>query len=171
MLNAAVAQLMPNKTIIIPVGNPWQKGRQPFANATARIAMLHLAFPHAEIDAREIKREGATYTVDTLRELRQAHPQANFYWLIGSDSFAQLDSWRDPVALADLTTFAVVRRANEKIVLPTVNCRHVEVICAPPAVSSTAIRAKLAAQDKIHDDVPEAISVYICENRLYQTHL
>jgi nicotinate-nucleotide adenylyltransferase len=168
MLNAAVAQLLPERAIIIPVGNPWQKARQPFASADQRMAMLTLAFPNAMIDTREIKREGATYTVDTLRELTRDNPNTHFYWLIGSDSFAKLDTWREPDALAALTTFAVVRRANENITLPAVACRHVEVVCAPPPVSSTMIRERIANHQSIRDFVPAAISDYIQQYRIYQ---
>jgi nicotinate-nucleotide adenylyltransferase len=168
MLNAAAAQLLPHATIIIPVGSPWQKARQPFASADQRVAMLTLAFPNATIDTREVKREGATYTVDTLRELTRDYPNTHFYWLIGSDSFAKLDTWREPEALAALATFAVVRRASERITLPTVACRHVEVNCTPPPVSSTAIRERIANHQSIHNFVPAAISDYIQQYRIYQ---
>lgn len=167
MLRAAQAQLQPDETRVIPVGNPWQKGRLPFAGAADRVAMLTRAFPEAIIDRRELDREGPTYTVDTLKALHQENPDAAFFWLIGSDSFAKLDTWRDPNTLAALTVFAVVRRAEEARVMPDVACRFVDIAAAPPAISSTQIRSALAVGRDVADLVPELVYDYIVLHKLY----
>jgi nicotinate-nucleotide adenylyltransferase len=173
MLRAAQVQLKPDEARIIPVGNPWQKGRLPFASAVHRSAMLKLAFSDVLLDERELKREGPTYTVDTLKALHQERSNCEFNWLIGSDSFAKLDTWHEPNTLASLATFAVVRRANEVLAMPKVACRYVEVLVAPPPVSSTQIRALLAAgvqaRDDLYDLAPQSVCDYIVSHQLYQT--
>lgn len=174
MFRAAQDALRPTESRILPVGNAWQKGRLPLASAAQRMYMLRLAFADAHldkttvIDTRELMREGATYTVDTLRELNTEFPQQIWHWLIGSDSFALLHTWREPQALAALTHFAVVRRADAPLVLPQVECRYQEIICAPPPVSSTLIRAAAKADAPITDFVPKPICDYIQQYQLYR---
>lgn len=169
MLHAAVAALAPSMTIVIPTGQPWQKGNTTHASAAHRVAMLRLAFPQIKIDERELHREGPTFTVETLHEINHEYPTHQLHWLIGSDSFAKLDSWREPEAIAALTKFAVVRRANETIAPPRVNCRYTEIVTSPPPISSTQIRARLKkhARQNVRDFVPAAICDYIQQHQLY----
>jgi len=167
MLHAAVDALSPSLTIIIPVGQPWQKEGATHASAEHRIALLKLAFPNFIIDAREVNRQGPTYTVETLRDLTKEFPTYQLHWLIGGDSFAKLDSWREPEAIAALTQFAVVRRANEAITPPRLMCRYAEIIATPPPVSSSMIRQRLEKQQSITDFVPRAISDYIQKTQIY----
>jgi nicotinate-nucleotide adenylyltransferase len=171
MLNAAIDALTPTITLVIPTGQPWQKGNATFASAAERLQMLQLAFPHIKIDERELNRRGPTYTVETLREVSREYPTHQLHWLIGSDSFARLDSWREPAAIAALTEFAVVRRANEVIAPPRVVCRYTEIVASPPPISSTEIRARLKKPQlqNIADCVPAPIYDYIQQHHLYQT--
>ncbi len=176
MLRAARESIKPDSTIILPVGSPWQKGRQPFVSAEDRLQMLHLAFQDLDgvtMDDRELRREGATYTVDTLTELRALYPAEQFFWLLGSDSFAKLHTWHRADALVKLAAFAVVRRAGEIIVPPMIGhvaVRFTEIICAPPPISSTSIRAAIAENKTIQHFVPEAVCDYIALNHLYQSN-
>jgi nicotinate-nucleotide adenylyltransferase len=178
MLRAAQLQLQPDETRVIPVGNPWQKGRLPFASAKHRMAMLKLAFPDVIVDPRELDRSGPTYTFDTLAELHKEREREDFFWLIGTDSFHHLHTWHRAIELITLVTFAVVRRANEVLTPPSFpmgSLRYVEVVTSPPPISSTAVRAAVqAAQagekaNAIRDFVPNAVCDYIAENKLYQT--
>jgi nicotinate-nucleotide adenylyltransferase len=180
MWRAAVAALCPAKTLLIPVGNAWQKGRMPIASAAHRTAMMRLAFPEAQIDERELRREGPTYTVDTLWELARAYPDYTRYWLIGGDSYAQLDTWHEAQTLATLATFAVVRRAGATLSRPTGNFCAREIDCDPPAISSTEIRALcqqvgaagnaavVEASTKLREMVPNGVYDYIQQHQLYR---
>ncbi len=167
MLECALAELQPNSVKVLPVGNPWQKGRLPYAAAADRLAMLKLAMPNVDVDGRELSRAGPTYTVDTLREIHREQSAATLYWLIGSDSFSRLDSWHDASVLATLATFVVVRRANEVLVPPTGKFCYQTLDCSPPPVSSTTIRAKLARGESIVGLVPNSICDYIQQHQLY----
>ncbi len=167
LLECAIEAIRPDKVGVIPVGNPWQRGRLPFAPGASRCAMLRLAFPHATIDERELRREGPTYTVDTLRAIAVAHPKTSLIWLLGTDSFARLDTWHEAGALAGLASFAVVRRAAEAVVAPTGNFQYQVVDCAPPAVSSTGIRELRRRGVSIRELVPAAVCDYIQQHQLY----
>lgn len=171
MLACAVDALQPTAVSVIPVGNPWQKGRLPVAAATHRVAMLTLAcsaLPRVIVDERELRRKGPTYTVDTLTEMVTEYPDATFTWLIGSDAFAKLDSWHRADTLVQMTHFAVVCRARETITPPRLACHVTRIDCTPPAVSSTDIRARCAAGQTIRGLVPDPVCDYIEQHHLYR---
>ena len=94
LVRAALTELQLERLTVLPAGNPYQRGRTPFASAKQRVAMLRLAFvDHSaiNIDERELHREGATYTVDTLTEIRaELGADIPFVWLIGS-GLAEID--------------------------------------------------------------------------------
>ncbi|MEI3116677.1 MAG: nicotinate (nicotinamide) nucleotide adenylyltransferase [Merdibacter sp.] len=58
----------------------------------------------------EIEREGKSYTIDTVRTLKREYPDADFYWLIGSDQANQMDAWKEPKELTSLVQFIVFSR-------------------------------------------------------------
>ena len=173
MLNVAQDAIKPNATRILPAGSPWQKGHQPAASGMHRAAMLRLVFPTETIDERELHRIGATYTIDTMRALKAEMPNTNFHWLIGSDSFAKLDSWHEADALVAMMEFVVIRRAGEVISQPHVQCRFRVIDCAPPPISSTQIRTsfsmKRSEADFVPNFVPKLIYDYIQHHKLYQS--
>jgi nicotinate-nucleotide adenylyltransferase len=114
-LGALFANLLqPDQLRIIPAGNPWQKGALR-ATSEQRIAMLELAFAQNKlaiaIDRQEIDRQGATYTIDTLRNVRaELGPEASIVFLMGADQLAHLDTWRDWHHLFDLAHIGVAAR-------------------------------------------------------------
>ena len=193
---AAADAFDPQKIIVLPAGNPYQRGRMPLARASDRVAMLSMAMglgaTKVVIDKRELHRTGPTYTFDTLRELRQElGEKVPFIWLIGSDAFAKLDTWKDWSILFELTQFAVVMRPNDaplefsasaelKSVISTriclANSTDIEQSPAgcvvllnttPPNVSSTDIRSRLQQGAAIRGLLPNTVCDYIEQHRLY----
>ena len=173
MALGAMEQLQPAKLVLIPTGNPWQRGRPPLASGEDRVAMLRLAFAgvaQIDIDERELRRAGPTYTVDTLDELHREAPADTFHWLIGSDAFGKLDSWYRAFELPRLARFAVVARAGEAVVAPSV-CKPADfrvLTFTPPPFSSTGLRARLAKRQSIRGFAPDAVCVYIEQHKLYR---
>jgi nicotinate-nucleotide adenylyltransferase len=106
--------LHPDELRILPAGKPWQKsGLQ--ASDRDRVAMLELAFRDvrfpAVLDMQEIERETPTYTVDTLRQLRdELGPQASLVFLMGADQLHKLDTWREWRTLFELANIGVAAR-------------------------------------------------------------
>ena len=97
--------LVPDELRVIPAGRPWQKqGLQTAPEhrvEMARRAFRQLAIP-VTIDEQEIRREGATYTIDTLRALRAGiGPEVSIAFLMGADQLQQLHTWKDWRALFD----------------------------------------------------------------------
>jgi nicotinate-nucleotide adenylyltransferase len=195
IVQGAFARLGIERLIILPAGNPYQRGHLPLASAAHRVAMLKLAFAHAHgisIDQRELNRIGPTYTVPTLRELRRERGDTlPLIWLIGADAFSRLDTWHRWQELFDLCHFAVVRRAGEMpsaaafspalagmlstrradaAALAATPCGHVaELAIEPPPVSSTEIRRRRAAGESLRGLVADAVCDYIEQHKLYLT--
>jgi len=194
MSAAALKETSASQLVAFPAGNPYQKGRLPLASGEHRAEMLRIAFVKSadvSIDTRELARQGATFTVDTLRELRQEYGDAvALIWLIGGDAFAKLDSWYQWQSLFMLANFAVVLRQGEphpllaaSTVLKTYlaerhtsasglcDCafgRYAILAAAVPPVSSTDIRARLAAHQSIRGLAPDGVCDYIEHHKLYE---
>ena len=97
--------------VFMPAGNPVFKKDQHVTDARVRLDWVTRAVagnPHFDVSPLEVNREGATFTVDTFRELREHYPEnVEFYFIIGSDAAASIGKWRDVKALAELTKLVV----------------------------------------------------------------
>ncbi len=193
MIECAREGLAPEQMVVLPAGNPYQKGRMPFASPPQRAAMLRLAcetIPDVSIDTREFDRTGPTYTLDTLREWRAERGDAvPLIWLLGGDAFARLDSWHAWRTLFTLAHFAIllregephpftvasaylkdelVHRQNHATQLATSSAGGYAILdAAIPPISSTAIRARRARGESIRELVPDAVCDYIEQHELY----
>jgi len=106
--------LVPDELRVIPAGQPWQKqGLQTSPEhrvAMARAAFGQLAVP-VRIDEQEVRRAGATYTIDTLRTLRQElGPDASIAFLMGADQLQKLQTWKEWQALFDCAHLCAASR-------------------------------------------------------------
>ena len=183
-----------DKVIFIPNGLPYHRGRDAHASTEQRLTMLKLATQRDarfDIDDRELRRDGNTYTYDTLAEIRRERgPDVPLVFLTGSDTFGQLHTWHRWTELFDLAHFAVAVRANDeqwfskgpgafpKEAWPRMTLNLREMLSAPAgkimtfsmtplAISSTAIRALAADGSSIRYLTPDAVVDYIRTHRLY----
>ena len=158
-LQQAPVYLVPNA---VPPHRP-----QPLADAGQRLAMLKLAiaaFPQLHIDDRELRRDGPSYTIDTLLELRREHPARPLVLVLGADSLAALQYWHRWQEYPALCHLAVLPRpgatAADERVLGAFPRAVASQLCTLPAgrrlmlpapnldVSSTAIRRALAEKGR-----------------------
>ena len=129
LARAAVEQLALDQLLVFPTGQAWHKARE-LSTAAHRLAMAQLAFadvPRIRVDGRELQRDGPTYTVDTLRELRREFPQAELLLVIGADQAESLHSWREGAEIAQLATISIAARAR-----PTVATEAFDASKLPP---------------------------------------
>lgn len=182
LARTALSHLSLDQVRWIPVGQPWQKARQLAAPAH-RLAMVALATadePRFVVDDIEIRREGPSYTLDTVRELQAegGHgPEARDAWflIIGQDQYANLPTWHGWRELIDRVTLAVACRGDQRPrpapELADIPHRVVELPMPPMTVSSTDIRARLAQGDAADTlapaMVPPAVARYIANHQLY----
>lgn len=156
----------------VPAGRPWQKARE-LAPAADRMAMLALAIrgePRFVLDDCELRRAGASYMVDTVRELQAREPGAQWFLLIGQDQYAGLHTWHAWQDLLGLVKLAVAPRpgASQQTNSEIIRVGHESVGLPPTEVSSTEIRTRRAAGQGIDALVPPAVSSYIDQHHLYR---
>jgi nicotinate-nucleotide adenylyltransferase len=186
MAALALLTLELDEVRFLPAGQPYHKGKPTGADAGHRLAMVRLAVAgHARyvVDDSDLRRPGATYTVDTLLALR-AHEElrpAALVWLLGADAFAGMPSWHRHDVLLSLAHFAVFPRigfppiAAPTMVPPDAPWAQAAAGCviamptSPPSVSSTAIRDVLSAPNSGCDLLPTAVYEYIRLHGLYRS--
>ena len=150
------------------------------ADPKQRMDMLHLATqgnPSFRVDDRELKRGGTSFTVDTLRELKSELPQTKLIFLMGADSLAEFDRWREPAEICRLARVVVVARGGEPApdlqmlsrFLPAGSEAGQHLIAMPQCeISSSRIRQAVADGRSIRYQVPAAVAAYIQQNKLYE---
>ncbi len=169
--------------VFIPAGQPPHKAGRTITPAEHRLAMLKLAIasnPHFTLSQVDIQRSGPSYTVDTLRLLREEWgKETAFYFVIGWDSLEELPTWYEPEGiLAQLDYLVAISRPGyderpgyrEKLEqrLPGLKERLLVVPAPQLAISSTSLRQRVAEHRPIRYQLPEAIEQYIERHGLYR---
>lgn len=167
-----------DRIILIPAAHPPHKpASAEFAEPQHRLAMCRLAAELQsqlfEADDIELRRPPPSYTIDTVRQLRQMRKWEQVHWLIGADMLMYLPKWRDPQALLRETQFVVMRRPGTEIdwnVLPPAYLGLRYHVAEAPLmnVSSTDIRRRIATGKSIEYLVPPGVAGYIREHGLYR---
>ena len=171
LAKTALAELKLDEVRWVPVWQAWQKARE-LAPAADREAMVRLAIadePRFVLERCELRRRGVSYTLDTVRELRAAEPDIDWFLILGQDQYAGLHTWRDWRELVSLVTLVIAPRPGAAAVNRQVaNTPHRTVALPLRAESSTDIRELLAAGLSIEGLVPPAVASYIDRHHLYQ---
>ena len=172
LAGVALRELRLDQLLWVPAGQPWQKQRH-ITPAADREAMVRLAIegePRFELSRVELERSGPSFTVDTVRELRAARPDAQWFLVIGQDQYAGFHTWHGWQDLLGLVTLAIADRPDAKhSVDPQVLAvPHAAVALPMMDVSSTDIRARVEHGQGIADLVPEPVARYIARHHLYQ---
>ena len=136
-----------DEVVFVPTGLPWQKDKVTESEHRYLMTVIATASnPRFTVSRVDIDRDGPTYTIDTLRELKQARPDAELFFITGADAIAQILSWRDHGELWDLAHFVAVSRPGHVLStegLPTANVSQLEIPAL--AISSTDCRARVRA--------------------------
>lgn len=171
----AIDALALDRLIFIPAGaQPFKVNAPPVASALDRAEMVRLAVAddaNYTVDEAEIDRKGLSYTVDTLEHLSERYKGAQLFLLMGQDTLASFEQWRNPKRIRELATLAVMKRegsdADGSSVedtgngVITVSARRVDV-------SSTEIRERLRSNKSIKGFVPESVERFIEARGLYR---
>jgi nicotinate-nucleotide adenylyltransferase len=159
--------------LFVPTHAPPHKPATEPAGPEHRLAMVRLAIENhrgfRDSDL-EIRRGGTSYTIDTVRELRQAYGDDMEFWLLmGQDSYQDVSTWKQPDLIAAECLFGVARRPGyEREIRPPVpGLRSKFIDITAVDISSTGIRARLSEDRSIGFLVPRKVEAYIRANRLY----
>ncbi len=132
-----------------------------------RLAMLELAVadnPRLKVEDIEIKRQGVSYTIETMKLLKEQNPDVDFYFIIGGDMVAYLPKWRQIDELIDLVQFVGVKRPNYSQETPY---PIIWVDIPQMDLSSSEIRKKIAQGCSVRYFLPDPVLNYILEKGLY----
>ena len=170
----AAEQLVLDKVLLVPAGDPWRKAGREVTPAVLRLEMVRRAVadnPLFEVDDREIRREGATYTIDTLQEMRaEVDPDDDLFLLLGEDALADLPLWREPEAFPDYATVVVAPREGAELpeTLPFDPVAIERIDMPYMNVSATDLRHRARLGRSLRYLVPEPVRLFIEERGLYQ---
>ena len=160
----------------LPAGAPWQKAGRVLAPGHHRAAMLAALLAdepgNMVIDPRELQRDGATYTIDTVRELQAEQPGADWFLILGQDQYDRFDTWRDWRELLQRLTLAVAGRAGRapqaSAALLALPHRMLALDLPAMQIAASDIRSRLAAGQAVTALVGERVAGYISQHHLYK---
>ncbi len=159
--------------LFVPTGQPWQKAHTQVTNPEHRYNMTVIATasnPRFQVSRVDIDRAGATYTIDTLRDISRLYPGAQLYFITGADAIINLTTWRDWEEMLTMATFVGVTRPGYELnssLLPPAD--NIEIVDIPAmAISSTDCRARARAGAPVWYLVPDGVVQYIAKNHLYR---
>ena len=170
---------MLDRVIFVPASQPRLKPGEPSATAAQRMAMVQMAvdgLDGLEVADVELRRDGPTRTVDTLRELRGSlGPDIELFFILGLDVLTRFDEWVEPARVVELARLLAVSRpgysgfdwedfySRNPYARGRVDC----VETSPVDVSASELRARIAAGLPVRGLVPESVERYIRDNGLY----
>jgi len=184
-----------SRMVLVPCGLPPHR-EMPSVDAQTRLAMVKAAVknvPALSVDDRELSREGPSYTVDTLAEIRHQNAAESICLIVGADAFLQFDTWHHWQQITELAHIVVVHRPGwplEELVrgmsvqlrdfvlprrvddLSLLSKQHLAGLILMQKtieidISSSDIRAKIAQGESIEELVPEAVLTIIKQKALY----
>ena len=178
LARAALAQLRLDELRWLPAGQPWQKLAQraplPGAQRAAMLALLIEGEAGMQLDARELNRQGPSYSVDTVLELAAELPGAELWLIIGQDQAERLGSWHRWRELLARVNLAIVARNGQEVRLAAdvqpwaPRLQRLEMPALP--ISSTLVRAAAARDEDLTPMVGEKVAGYIAQHRLYSEY-
>ncbi|CAN5331772.1 nicotinate-nucleotide adenylyltransferase [soil metagenome] len=167
-----VAQFFDLDTVLfVPTGQPWQK--TDVTEAEHRYLMTVIATasnPRFMVSRVDIDRGGPTYTIDTLRDLKAANPDADLFFISGADAIAQILGWKDAVELWSLAHFVAVSRPGHTLAISALPRQDVSYLEVPAlAISSTDCRGRVGRGFPVWYLVPDGVVQYITKHHLYRS--
>ena len=173
LAQAALTQLSLNVLHVLPTGDAWHKPRD-LTPGHHRLAMCQQAFesfPNVVVDDLELKRQGPSYTVDTLAVLRERYSGAEFFVVLGLDQAAQFVHWHQSDQILAWAQLAIADRSlegQEKAASPEWHNRaHLHLNMPLMPLSATDIRQRCRTGEDLSSLLNPAVIQYIQNNHLY----
>jgi nicotinate-nucleotide adenylyltransferase len=158
--------------VFVPTGQPWQKGAVSGAEDRYLMTVIATASnPRFQVSRADIERDGPTYTVDTLRDLRAVYgSDTELYFITGADALGRILSWKDALEMLSLAHFVGVTRPGFELTDAHLPADSVSLVEVPAmAISSSDCRARVAAGKPVWYLVPDGVVQYIAKRGLYRT--
>ena len=164
-----------DEVVFVPTGEPYQKVDRHVSLAEHRYLMTVIATasnPKFRVSRVDVDRDGPTYTIDTLRDLRKELPDADLYFITGADALTDILTWRDAEELFDLAHFVGCTRPGypmDRSSLAGMPQDRITVIEIPAlAISSSDCRERRMKGEPVWYLVPDGVVQYIAKHHLYE---
>lgn len=160
-----------DEVVFVPTGQPWMK--TAVTDSEHRYLMTVIATssnPRFTVSRVDIDREGPTYTIDTLRDIRASRPDADLFFISGADAVAQILEWKDVDEVWTLAHFVAVSRPGHRLTVRGLPKRGVSSLEVPAlAISSTDCRSRVSRGFPVWYLVPDGVVQYIAKHHLYRS--
>ena len=170
----ALDQYELSSIVFIPNGIPPHKERVLGGDKEARFEMVRLAvepFPEFTVSRIEVDREGPSYTIDTIRALKDDYPQG-ICFIVGADRLLKLDTWKEPHELLRSVPFIIAPRSGVSLdvfdVSPFREAMIVPLEMEDVDLSSSGLRERAQRSESIREWVPEQVAEYIEKHKYYR---
>jgi nicotinate-nucleotide adenylyltransferase len=160
-----------DEVVFVPTGQPYEKGKvSPAEDRYLMTVIATASNPRFHVSRADIDRDGPTYTIDTLRDMRAVYGgDADLYFITGADALARILNWKDALEMLAMAHLVGVTRPGFDLTddhLPADTVTLVEVPAM--AISSSACRARVAAGEPVWYLVPDGVVQYINKRGLYR---
>jgi nicotinate-nucleotide adenylyltransferase len=163
-----------DEVVFVPTGQPWQKQARSVSAPEDRYLMTVIATasnPRFWVSRVDVDREGPTYTIDTLRDLRKELPDADLYFITGADALTDILTWRNADELFELAHFVGCTRPGypmDRTSLAGMPEHKITLIEIPAlAISSSDCRDRRMKGEPVWYLVPDGVVQYITKYALY----
>lgn len=159
-----------DEVIFVPTGHPWMKADVTEGEHRYLMTVIATAAnPRFNVSRVDIDREGPTYTVDTLRDLRALYPDADLFFITGADAVEQILEWKDVDDIWQFAHLVAVSRPGHRLSTTGLPAERVTSLEVPAlAISSTDCRARVAKGWPVWYLVPDGVVQYIGKHELYR---
>jgi len=160
-----------DEVVFVPTGQPYMKSGVTDAEHRYLMTVIATASnPMFTVSRVDIDRPGPTYTVDTLKDLREQRPDAQLVFISGADAVQQIVDWKDRDVLWDLAHFVAVTRPGHALSITGLPERDVSLLEVPAlAISSTDCRYRVRQGFPVWYLVPDGVVQYISKHHLYRS--
>lgn len=178
IMESFLQQYAPARLYIIPCARSPFKSKELLIDDKHRLKMLNLVFqaPDTVIDDREIRRGGISYTIETIKELKNMYPNDTLYLIIGGDQAKRFSEWKDYSDIANNARIIIAERQgfggfeSIKQLLPGRGDYLKSLNVDVSDISSSMIRNRIWNNESIRGFVSTGVEDYIREHSLYKTH-
>jgi len=160
-----------DEVVFVPTGKPWMKDTVTAGEHRYLMTVIATAAnPGFNVSRVDLEREGATYTIDTLRDMRKAYPDADLFFITGADAVAQIMDWKDVAEVWTLAHFIAVSRPGHALTISGLPEQGVSSLEVPAlAISSTDCRNRVSRGFPVWYLVPDGVVQYIAKHHLYRS--
>jgi nicotinate-nucleotide adenylyltransferase len=160
-----------DEVVFVPTGKPWMKSTVTAGEHRYLMTVIATAAnPGFNVSRVDLEREGATYTIDTLRDMRKAYPNADLFFITGADAMTQIMEWKDVSEVWSLAHFIAVSRPGHALTISGLPEQGVSSLEVPAlAISSTDCRTRVSQGFPVWYLVPDGVVQYIAKHHLYRS--